>query len=445
MQPESVPAAGSASIQVDPDTFTLTWHPADDDADRDQGQRTVPWFPSTGVLDYASASRPIPAPPRQATVTAAGTRPTYGDPLIVRPDLGSIYHRVGSVLHSTPIRGGVVDFVDFADSTMVDWTATGTDYDRVRVAEHNLAQCSDLPTLDPPLHVVQVEQSGRLSLSFLLADADGSPVIGPTPHHSQPYLFPGQLEAATTQGLPAIAELWENALRQPTTDGGWRFVPPGQAVDTLARLGFTVTGTAGLVAALRADRGSRWVPGWYGGTRMLTLARFERGYRGRDLHYEFHKPGSRRVAVVGTDGDRDLLGMQGPADVETRPPGVSVYLEAGYVGGGLATPVEAGRIALHEPVLIDGPLPVVDDGVNWSATCRRCGAPMSSGLVGRHDFLPYVHELAAELADRGPVDPWCPAHPANDRPRPHAPVCRVVERPGPDTASLPTPGPAGPF
>jgi len=436
MQPESVPALGSVSIEVDPDTFTVTWHPTDHGTARDPGPRTVPWFPSTGVLDYASATRPVAAPRRQDTVTAAGAHPTYGDPLIVRPDLRAVFHRVGSVLHSTPIHSGGADFTD---ATAVDWATADTDHDRVRVVEHNLAQCSALPTLDPPLHVVQVEQSGRLSLSFLLADTDGSPVIGPTPHHYQPYLDPGQLETATAQGLPALAAMWEDALRRRTTDGGWRFVPPEQVRDTLARLGFTVTGGAverpGLVAALDAAAGNQWAPGWYGGTRLLALARFERALYGGDLHYDYHKPGSRRVAVAsGGDRHGDLLGMQGPADVETLLHGERVYVRTGYSGGGQATPVEAGRVALHEPVLIDGALPVLDDQVSWSATCRRCGVPMSCGLVGRWDFVPYVHELGP---DGGPTDPWCPAHPATDRRRPHAPVCRVTQRPDRDADGLP--------
>lgn len=441
MQPQSIPTVSSVLIEINPDTLTVTWHPSTDDAPLDRGPRTVRWFPSTGVLDYAAAPYPVPATqPRTASVAGRGS-PAYGDPLVVRPDLGAVFCRSGSVLYSAPIRS---HRVDFADAVAVDWTAADADRDQLRVIEHNLAQCSTQPTLDPPLHVVQVEANGRMSLSFLLADVDGSPVIGPTPHHYQPYLAPGQLETATAQGLPALTAMWEAALCQRTTDGGWRFVPPEHALETLAGLGFDVTGAAaerpGVVAALNAAAGSQWSPGWYGGTRLLALARFERATYGGDRHYDHHKPGTRRVAVAADANDRydrDLLAMQGPADVETLPPGQRVYVESGYPGGGLATPVEAGRAALHEPVLIAGTLPVLDHEVSWSATCRRCAAPMSCGLVGRFDFVPYVHELTADLSDRGPADLWCPAHPATDRRRPHAPVCRVTARPSRDTSVQP--------
>ncbi|GAA2678824.1 MULTISPECIES: hypothetical protein [Actinosynnema] len=437
MESRSISTAGSASIVIAPDMFTLTWHQAD------HGPLTVPWFASTGVLDYASASHQVAVSRPQAADAGAG--PAYGDPLVVRPDLGGIYYRVGGVLHSAPIRG---DRVDFTAAAAVDWAAADADYDRVRVVEHNLAQCSTLPTLDPPLHVVQVERSGRLSLSFLLADLDGSPLIGPTTHHYQPHLAPGRLKATTVQGLPALAALWEGALRRPTTGGGWRFLPPRQALETLTELGFTVTGAAsrhpGLAAALNTGTDSQWVPGWYGGTRLLALARFERSHYGGDLHYEYHKPGSLRGAVSPSfDGVYgSLLGVQVRADVETRPPGERVYVESGYVGGGMARPVEAGQVALHEPVLIEGTLPIIDHEVSWSAACRRCSAPMSCGPVGRHDFVPYVHELAAESSGLGPVGMWCPAHPVGDRTRPHAPVCRVDEGPDRDTLTLPAASPA---
>ncbi|WNV83151.1 hypothetical protein [Umezawaea sp. Da 62-37] len=422
------------SIEINPDTSTASWGPTDHGTADGPGFCTVPWFPSTGVLDYASATHPVAEFRRQDASATTGTSPTYGDPLIVRPDLGAVFHRMGSVLHTTPIRSGRADFTD---SVAVEWAAADTDYDRVRVVEHNLAQCSTLPTLDPPLHVLQVEQSGRLSLSFLLADTDGNPVIGPTPHHYQPYLHPGQLETAAGQGLPALAAMWEDALRQRTTDGSWRFVPLEQVHDTLIRLGFTITDSAakrsGLVGAFGAAAHRQWVPGWYGGTRLLALARFTRAYYGGDLHYDYHAPGSRRVAVA-SDRHGDLLGMQGPADVEALPRGERVYVRSGFPGGGMATPVEAGRVALHEPVLIDGPLPVFDDQVSWSASCRRCGMPMSCGLVGRWDFLPYVHELGPDDHSTGS---WCSAHPVTDRRRPHAPVCRVVVRPDRDVDESP--------
>ena len=348
----------------------------------------------------------------------------------MRTDLAAVFWRVSSVLYSAPIRRGRVD-LDAA--AVVDWTAA--DHARLRVIEHNLAQSSALPTLDPPLHVVQVERSGRLSLSTLVADVNGSPVIGPTPRHYQPYLSPGQLATATAQGLDALAAMWEQALRSRTADGIWRFVSPDRALETLAGLGFVVTGAAarrpGLTAALHGEPGTHWIPGWYGGTRLLALARFEQSTSGGDRQYAFHKPGSRRVAVAAdADGrHRDMLCMQGPADVEDRPHGERVYVESGYLGGGMALPVAAGRVALHEPVLVDGPLPVLDHQVSWSATCRRCGAPMSCGLVGRYDFVPYLHELAAEVPGRGPADLWCDAHPSTDRRRPHAPICQVIAPP----------------
>lgn len=425
MQPVTAPSP--ARIDIDARARVLAWHPAD--TATGAKARTVPWFPSLGVLDYARADRPFPA---QRTATPAGTAPAFGDPLIVRTDLAAVFWRAGSVLHSAPIRDGRVDL---AGAAAVDWAAAGAEREVLRVVEHNLAQCSaDLPTLDPPLHVVQVDRSGRLALSHLVADADGSPVIGPTPRHYQPYHFPGELEAATAHGLPALVALWEQALRRRTTDGGWRFVPPEGALDTLAGLGFAVTGAAvqrpGLAAALHAAAGRQWVPGWYGGTRLLALARFERADCGGDLQYLYHAPGSRRVAVAA-DGSDPLMGdgctMQGPSDVETRPRYERVWVTDGARGYGESMPVDAGRVALHEPVLIDGPLPVHDAEASWSAACRRCGAPMSSGLVGRHDFVPYVHELAA---DAPASELWCDAYPsASARRRPHAPACRVVPRP----------------
>lgn len=430
MQSSSVSAGKPALIEVHPDFRTTYWHPADSTGVTEA--RTVPWFPSLGLLDYADGSGPVP--PRHANAPSMPS-PVFGDPLIVRTDLAAVFWRASSVLHSAPIRHGCVNLVH---GSAVDWTTTGAHHDVVQVVEHNLAQCSDaLPTLDPPLHVVQVDRSGRLSLSYLVADVDGSPVIGPTPPHYQPFLPLSRVQAAASHGLPSVAAMWEEALRRRTTDGGWRFVPPERALDTLADAGFTVTSAVserpGLVAALRAAEGSQWVSGWYGGTRLLTLARFERNPYGGDLHYDFHRPGSRRAAVAGTGsghGIGDRVDMRGPADVESRPHDERVYVEGAQGRSGMATPVEAGRVALHEPVLIDGPMPVVDHEVKWTAVCRRCTVPMSCDLLGPHDFVPYVHELTARMPDRGSLV-WCAEHPTQDRRRPHAPVCRVIEHPRP--------------
>ncbi|MFI6029453.1 hypothetical protein [Amycolatopsis magusensis] len=63
------------------------------------------------------------------------------------------------------------------------------------------------------MHLVQVEATGRVSLSYLVADADGSPVIGPSAHHPQPFPDSRQPEAAAAQGLPALAAMWEHELR----------------------------------------------------------------------------------------------------------------------------------------------------------------------------------------------------------------------------------------
>lgn len=194
MQTMPILATGSPLIEIDPATQIVTWHTAGEAAPAGDGPRTVPWFPSVGVLDYARADRPAHPRHRQ---TAAATAPVFGDPLVVRTDLAKVFWRAGSVLHSAPIRCGRVDVTD-TDAGPVDWAASDPHRrGQLRVIEHNLAQCSPLPTLDPPLHLVQVEESGRMSLSLLLHNsADGSPVIGPTPRHLQPYLPPGHLETA---------------------------------------------------------------------------------------------------------------------------------------------------------------------------------------------------------------------------------------------------------
>ncbi|RAS59522.1 hypothetical protein C8D87_114134 [Lentzea atacamensis] len=415
----STRTADSPRIEVDYSRRHVKWGLTGGDVSNRWFARTVPWFDQIGVLDYASSNYPAPQRP---TAKTSGPFPVYGDPLIVRPDLASVFWRAGSVLCAAPIRRGRVDF---DDATPVWWPRAGADHDELTVIEHNLAQCSALPTVDPPLHVVQVDRSGRLSLSFLLADADGSPVIGPTPRHYQPWINPERLEAAAERGVAGFAAMWEARLGEPSEDGIWRFVPPAEVLDTLTGLGFTVTGAAaeqpGLVAAFDAARGSQWATGWYGGTRLLSLARFERGRYGRDGQYDVHEPGYRRIAADEDDG---WYGMLARGDVETLPPARQVRMVSAF----RSVTVPAGTVALHEPVLISGPLPVLDHEVNWSASCRRCGVPLSSGEVGEFEFTPYVHELSAFLHHRGPEALWCPAHPSTDRRRPHAPVCQPVER-----------------
>ncbi|UUV32091.1 hypothetical protein NQK81_01200 [Amycolatopsis roodepoortensis] len=389
----------------------------------------MPWFGPTGVVDYAAATGPSAEESQQGDRDDAGLELSYGDPLIVRPELNAVLYRVGSLLHVAPIRDG---HVEFDEARMVDWATAGPRLEQFRVIEHNLTECSPLPTLDPSLHVVQVEATGRITLSHLVADTDGSPVIGPVTHHYAPYLIDEEQEDAARHGLPAIAGLWQERMGAKGDQGGWEIAPPSQAL-TLAAAGFTVIGAAaerpGLDAAFRFHAGQQWVPGWYGGTRLLALARFRRGTVVRDLDYDYHEPGSRPVTVFD---DPDVYVMRGPTDVETRPHGESVNLRIAVSHWAQSTFVEAGKVAIQEPVLIEGSLPAVDHLVTWAANCRRCGVPLHSGAVGRYDFIPYVHDLHP--------DDWkdpCPAHPASDRRRPHAPVCRVIERPQEETPGLP--------
>lgn len=422
MHPPSNSAATARfpRVEVDFALSRVTWHLAGDEVVDGHHSSAVPWFDSIGVLDYASAEPATAPQPREA-----GARlPVYGDALIVRPDLAAVFWRAGSVLHSAPIRCGLVDF---GDAAAVEWSASLIAHGQLLVIEHNLAQCSTLPTVDPPLHVVQVDRSGRLSLSFLVADVDGSPVIGPTPRHYQPWIYRDVFDDAARQGLPAVAAMWQSRLDEETEDGTWRFIPPAQVLDTLIGLGFAVTGPAaeqpGLVAAFDAARGSQWTSAWYGDSRLLTLARFERGHYGRDGQYTLHQPGHRRIAA---DKDSGWYGMLAQADVESLPSDQLVRM----VGTFRSKLVRAGQVALHEPDFIDGTLPVLDNETDWAAHCRRCDVPLSSGEVGQFHFTPYVHELTAFLHhNNGPGTLWCPAHPSKDRLRPHAPVCRPVERP----------------
>jgi hypothetical protein len=433
----SVFSSGLPRIEIDSVRGHVKWHLSEDDVPHNPFARTVPcvvpWFREIGVLDYAGADYPAPPRPRaKAKAKASGMFPLYGDPLIVRPDLGGVFWRVGNVLHAAPIRG---HRVDFDDAEAVWWPMTGAYHDELTVIEHNLAQCSTVPTVDPTLHVVQVDRSGRLSLSFLISDVDGAPVIGPTPRHYQPWINPDELQRAAEHGFAGVAAMWRARLGMASEDGNWRFVPPSKVLDTLAGLGFTVTGAAaaqpGLVAAFadtQDTRGwydgthdSQWATGWYDGTRLLALARFERGRYGRDGQYDMRQPGYQRIAADHGDG---WYGMLARGDVESLP----VEQQVRMVSAHRSVTVPAGAVALHEPVLINGALPVLDHEVNWAASCRRCGVPLSSGEVGEFEFTPYVHELSAFLRRRGPEALWCPAHPATGRRRPHAPVCRTVER-----------------
>lgn len=422
-QPTSVPAPERFPlIEVDFILNDVTWHLTAAGNPDERYTATVPWFAGIGVLDYADAE---PRTHHQPDVTSVGTFPAYGDPLIVRPDLAAVFWRVGSVLHTAPIRRRRVDFTAAA---AIGWTAARAGRDELVAIEHNLAQCSTLPTLDPPLHVVQADMTGRLSLALLLADRDSSPVIGPATHHYPPSAWPGHVRMLAEHGPAALAAVWERQLTRSSEDGTWRLVPPTQAVQTLAASGFTVTGAAadrpGLVAAFNAAGDSQWAPGWYGGTRVLALARFRRQPNTGDRHYDYHEPGSRKVAGVYENGE-ELLGWHGPADVETLPPTQPVRVQLGYPGGARSLPIHAGHVALHEPVLIRGTIPVIDHEVSWTATCRRCDTALNSGAVGRFDFVPYVHELTPDPG----VSLWCPDHPRTDRRRPHAPVCEVTQRP----------------
>ncbi|HET6285776.1 MAG TPA: hypothetical protein VFG15_03365 [Amycolatopsis sp.] len=410
MQPKSDPAQEPVRIDVDPDSFTLTW-----------GGWTVPWFRTTGVVDYAAAT-PGPRPQGQPVDHDASTtlKPSYGDPLIVRPDFCSIFYRVGSLLHVAPIRGGRVDL---SAAAMVDWATAGGYLDNIRVIEHNLTECNSLPTLDPPLHLVQVEATGRMSVSLLVADTDGSPVIGPLTNDYAPYNSPNEVEFAAQEGLTVAAAMWHKRMGANGDTAGWDLVPPAAALDTLAAAGFTTTGDAaertGLISAFGGGE-RQWVPGWYGDTRLLTLARFRAGTDHRDLEYDFHDPGSRRVTVFTRT---DAYVMRAPADVETRPHDEAVYLKYGAGGWGETRWADAGTVALQEPVLIDGTLPPADHLVCWAATCRRCDEPLYSFLVGAHDLVPYVHDLFSTTSNT------CTAHPTSGRRRPHAPVCRVIAQP----------------
>lgn len=424
MPSPSTPVDRAPVIEINPKTATVTWFPIGEDS----SGGSVPWFPSIGVLDYARARPVSPDRAQSGPGTVAAPAPAYGEPLIVGTDLAAVYWRSHNLLCTAPIRSGRVNF---AAAETVDWATAG---EEMVLIEHNLAQCCPQRTLDPPLQVLRTDATGRLSFAFVVAADDGIPVIGPSSHHEQPWVPAQELETAQGVGLAGTMALWSSALRIGDQAGSWRLLPGRQALAELDAAGFTVTGPAarrpGLVAAL-ADPG-QWPTGWYGWTRALALARYERCFYGGDLRYDQHKPGSRRVAVRGDGRNlRDRLGMQGPADVETLPPEQHVYVEAGWIGGAIATPVPAGRVALCEPTLLDGPLPRRNDDPRWQAECRRCGVVMSSAAVGE-SWRPYVHELAAHIPGRGPAGLWCPAHPETGRRRPHAPTCRVV--PPPDSA-----------
>jgi hypothetical protein len=421
MHPAHVPAGHAPVIEIDPETSTLTWHRTDEHGQTEPDARRVPWFASIGVLDYASASPTRPHPPGHHD--GAVPLPVYGDPLIVRPDAAAVFWRAENLLSSAPIRAGRVDF---AAAAPVDWAA---DPDRYVLIEHNLAQIAPVRTLDPPLHVVRVDASGRLSFARLVVGAEGAPVIGPVGHHYQPWAIAEALAAAAAGGLAGLAVTSECELRIGDRLGSWQVLSPPDALAALATAGFTVTGAPaqrpGLVSAL-ATAQRRWTTGWYAGTRLFALARYIPRAYGGDGWYHFDQPGLRRVAVAASDDPYDcgdLLGVHGPADVETRPPDQRVYVSMGWDGGGFATPLPARQMVLCEPTFLDGPLPPLDHDRRWQAACRRCGAPMTSAEVGPN-WVPYLHELLADQP--GTEQIWCPAHPDTRR-RPHAPVCRVAE------------------
>jgi len=415
-----VPAAHAPVIEIDPETTTLTWHHTDKHGQTAPDAHRVPWFASIGVLDYTRASTSPTGPQQPGHHEAAVAVPAYGDPLIVRAEEAAVFWRADNLLSSAPIQAGRVDF---SAAAPVDCAAAP---DRYLLIEHNLAQMAPVRTLDPPLHVLRVQASGRLSVARLVAGAEGAPVIGPVGHHYQPFVRAEELAAAAAGGLTGLAVLWESELRIGDTLGSWQVLAPPAALAALATAGFTVTGAPagrpGLVSALATAR-QRWTTGWYAGTRLLALARYL-PHR-MNCWYDYDQPGLRRVAVATSDDpyDRgDLLGVHGPADVETTPPDQRVYVSMGWDGGGFAAPLPAGQMVLCEPTFLDGPLPVLDYDPVWQAACRRCGAPMTSAEAGPN-WVPYLHELHADQPGTDRI--WCPAHPDTRR-RPHAPVCRVA-------------------
>ncbi len=434
-----VPAAHAPVIEIDPETTTLTWHHTDKHGQTAPDAHRVPWFASIGVLDYTRASTSPTGPQQPGHHEAAVAVPAYGDPLIVRAEEAAVFWRADNLLSSAPIQAGRVDF---SAAAPVDCAAAP---DRYLLIEHNLAQMAPVRTLDPPLHVLRVQASGRLSVARLVAGAEGAPVIGPVGHHYQPFVRAEELAAAAAGGLTGLAVLWESELRIGDTLGSWQVLAPPAALAALATAGFTVTGAPagrpGLVSALATAR-QRWTTGWYAGTRLLALARYL-PHR-MNCWYDYDQPGLRRVAVATSDDpyDRgDLLGVHGPADVETTPPDQRVYVSMGWDGGGFAAPLRAlppraaRRPTRHRPDLVPGASRHPSSPARPRLPGRRASLRPGRSLTTVAAAGPPTPAAATVLQDRSAL-PYRHSAGVGEPAGQHTPACRVRLRQHPRTPLL---------
>lgn len=138
-----------------------------------------------------------------------------------------------------------------------------------------------------------------------------------------------------------------------------------------------------------------------------------------------HPGADAAMAVLATPdrGDIEETYVNAAVDVEQLDPATWVVVTGHWCRparpGALIVP--AGLVALYEPEIDAEPEPdpaTLPEGTEWLPDCRHCGlglvAPCSPG-----DRYPHPDVRPGQ-------SPWCPQHPHTERPRPHAPIWRVV-------------------